>query len=446
LKYILAFISILFLQPSAPAALYVAPYGQGGVCDIDAPCTLQSVIGAGSVPPGETVYLLPGTYTGAFQSFVSGTQESPITFRSVPGTRVTIDGSLRIDGTDTTWKGMEIRYTGWTSRTVPLAGSNPPGMPVTGLHIYGARTHIQDCYVHDTAYGIGAWSTATDAVIEGCLIANNGWQGTDKKHGHAIYAQNGVGVKVLRNNLILPHYDIGLHVYGSAAASLTGFDVDGNVIVNSPSLIGGGSPAGRVQVRNNVVSGSSFDLGYWNVENNQDATVTGNTFATTLLMSGWYTATVTGNTFEGVSDQLRIHYPPAHTRYAIDQNSYACPFGSCLSHTVYTTGNRRSFSAWKAETGYDAGSTLTLNTAGTPRVLTRGRFFIVLNGATVIDPQGLTPGAAYKLVNAQNPSEALPFTAGTPITLPSGWTVQAPYGATAPLIPTFVPVFYVEAA
>jgi len=435
------------------ALAFIAPYGAGSTCTIDAPCTLQSVMTAGSVAPGETVYLLPGTYKGAFWSLVSGTAEAPITFRSVPGTRVTIDGSLRIDGANTTWKGVEVTYTGWTSRTVSLPGSAPAGLPQTGLFIYGARTRVEQCFVHDTSEGVGFWKPAVDAVIDGCLIANNGWQGTDRGHGHAIYAQNDTGTKTIKNSVILSQYDDGLIVYGTSAASLTGFDVISNTIRASKTLIGGGSPAGRIRVQGNIVYGGLFDLGYWGVENNQDAVVEGNTFAATLMASGWQSLTVRNNTFEYLGDQLRLHYPPSHARYQIDANTYRCAYGSCLSHTLYQTGIQRSFGAWQAETGYDQTSTATYNTPGQDKVVYNGRFVTILNyhnlASVVVNPPGLTPGAAYKLTNAQNMGEALPFVAGGPVSVPmTGWTVATPYGASTPLVPwsSQFAVFLVEPA
>jgi hypothetical protein len=430
--------------------IYVAPCGAGETCTIDTPCALSSVMAAGSVAPGETVYLLPGVYAGDFWALVSGTQAQPITFRSVPGTKVVIDGSLRIDGADTIWKGLEITYTGWTSRTVTTSGSVFFGPNQSGLNIYGVRTRIENCYVHDTAYGIGLWKPAVDSVIDGCLIANNGWAGPDRRHGHAIYAQNDVGTKTIKNNIILPQYaDIALNVYGSSAASLTGFDVISNTIRSGKTLIGGGSAAGRIRVQGNIVWDGLFDLGYWGVENNQDAVVEGNIFATTFLASGWQSLTVRNNTFERQADNLRLHYPPSHVRYDIDQNTYRCPYTApCpFQFTLYNQGLQRSFAAWKAETPYDASSTAIYNNPGQNRVIYGAgqvTIFNYTNAASVsVDIPGLTPGASYRLVNAQNVTETLAFTAGASVSLPTGgWSVATPFAGSAPLAP-FDPKFIV---
>lgn len=425
------------------ALIYVAPYGQGSSCTIDAPCTLQSVMAANSVAAGETVYLLPGIYKGDFWSLVSGTQAQPITFRSVPGTKVVIDGSLRIDGSDTTWRGMEITYTGWTSRTLAISGSNPPGISQSGLTIYGARTRIERCYIHDTAFAIGYWSTATDSVIDGCLIANNGWIGPDRTHGHAIYAQNAIGTKTIRNTIILRQYaDRGLNIYGSSAASLTGFDIISNTVTAIDSLIGGGSPSSRIHIAGNIFRGGIVDVGYWGVENNLDAVIENNYIGATLMTSGWQNLTVRGNTFEYAGDYARVHYPPSHARYDWDANSYRCTFGSCLAFTLYTTGNTRSFAAWQAETPYDANSTMIYNSAGVNRVIVNTSanqvaIFNYSNASSVtvdLAALHLTLGATYRIVNAQNVAETQSFIAGAPVSVPmTGWTVATPYAASAPL-------------
>lgn len=425
------------------ALIYIAPYGSRSACTIDTPCTLQSVITAGSVLPGETVYLLPGMYKGDYRALVSGTQAQPITFRSVPGTKVIIDGSLRIDGSDTTWRGLEITYTGWTSRTLAVTGSNPVQMPETGLHIYGARTKIEQCFVHDTAYGIGFWKPAIDSVIDGCVIANNGWSAPDRGHGHAIYAQNDTGTKIIKNNIILAQYaDISLNIYGSSAATLTGFDVISNTIRARKTLIGGASSAGRVRVQGNVVYDGLFDLGYWGENNNQAVVVEQNTFAAALLLSGWQSVILQNNVFEALPDLVRVHYPPAHARYDWDANTYRCPYSApCpFMFTLYQTGLQRSFASWQSETPYDASSTVAYGTPGQDRVILGANQVTILNYSNAanvnvdLSALNLTPGATYKLVNAQNVAEIQPFIAGAPISVPmSEWTVATPYAASAPL-------------
>jgi hypothetical protein len=79
---------LILLQPGQSPVLYVAPYGTAiAAGDSDSPRTLASVLCTGCVPAGSTVFLLPGRYVGPFVSNVSGSATSPITIRSVPGTR-----------------------------------------------------------------------------------------------------------------------------------------------------------------------------------------------------------------------------------------------------------------------------------------------------------------------------------------------------------------------
>jgi hypothetical protein len=78
---------------SAAAELYVSPDGKPDADGMKArPLDLATALGAKSpARPGDTVWLLGGTYHGGFTAKVAGKEGSPITFRQAPGERATID-------------------------------------------------------------------------------------------------------------------------------------------------------------------------------------------------------------------------------------------------------------------------------------------------------------------------------------------------------------------
>jgi hypothetical protein len=433
-KYIFVLLALflpLLVSSAAPTDRYVAPYGNGSACTPDSPCALTSMlVGAG----GGTVWLLPGTYAGSFTANAPGTS-----YRSVPGTRATINGSLSIIAPDTTWQDLEITITNWPNRTTSNGST---------LYIYGARTKVLDSWIHDLADGVGFWRPAIDAELSGNLIYNNGY---GQNTGHSIYAQNvlGTGRKRIKDNVIGPAYGYGLHVYSSGSANAaSGFEVDRNVVLDQ-FLVGGNAPSGDIRVTNNLLLGSGMRLGY--TATNTDVVLLDNTVVSpsyAFMLYRWQSATVRDNTFISTAGNFMVDHIAA-TPHVYDFAGNTYRYGGSYSQPFGSAG----FAGWRATTeDITSVYTPTLPLSTDVRVwATRPHRGIVsvLNWTqaqtvTVDMTQlGLTPGASYQLVNALNPAETLPFVAGGPVAVPTGgWSVAPPYGATAPLR-TFDPRFLV---
>lgn len=62
------------------------------------PATLNEILKPGAVPPGSTVYLREGTYSGNFTCALSGAAGKKTVIRSYPGETAIIDGSLTLTG------------------------------------------------------------------------------------------------------------------------------------------------------------------------------------------------------------------------------------------------------------------------------------------------------------------------------------------------------------
>lgn len=428
---------ILLLQPSA--VVYVAPYG---IANADGspenPRSLASVVCAGC--GGGTVWLMPGTYAGPLRIDANDT-----VYRSVPGTRARIDGKLEVYGVGNTLQDLELTYTGWVSRTSAYAGGTPTDQPWNvSLDIYGARTRFIHNYVHDLA-GIGFWKTATNSEFAYNVVHNNGWMGTDRGHGPALYAQNNAdGTKDIHDNVILPTYSMtGFQFYGSSIAPLDHFYLSRNVVVNTRFLLGGGAPVKDARINGNLLWKTSLEAGYI-FATNEDAQIGGNYIGLGELAPWRFKRlTMTGNTAINAGGLAVMELkPPTQTyTYTIAANSYAANAAVVFWHG----SSVMPFAGWQA-TGNDAGGSFT-GLPTTPAIFVQPTtphhgIVTVYNwgGAASVNVDvaslALTPGASYKLVNALNPMESLSFAATPTVSLPmnTGWSVATPYAAATPLI------------
>ncbi len=214
------------------------------------------------VAPGDTIWLREGTYRGSFTSQLTGTAAHPIVVRAVPEARVVIDADrntlvpavLTIRGAYTWIWGIEILNSN-PDRAYPSLASGR----ATGVDIFGSGVRFINCLVHDNGSGIGFWANSQDSQLYGSIVYNNGWDGPDRGHGHAVYAQNEIGIKRITDSVFFNSFSHGIHIYGSEEAALNHFRVEGNISFNNGLLsrtgitrnilLGGGTVA-----RDNVLS------------------------------------------------------------------------------------------------------------------------------------------------------------------------------------------------
>jgi hypothetical protein len=461
-RFLAILFSIIVLSPlvqSAPAAYYVAPYGTATAAgDSDSPRTLASTLCTGCVAAGSTVWLMPGTYTGPFVANVSGTQSQPITIRSVPGTRARLDGKLDINGEWTTWRDLELTYTGWTTRTSQYAGAAPPDMVRSDLHIVGRGTRIERTHIHDIM-DVGWWSTAVDGAFVDNVIYLIGHKGTDRGHGHGIYTQNrAYGAKEIRNVISSGNYSTCGKIYG-VTAELKHYTVDGLICAPSsdPRFLVGGETgtADDILIKNSLFYGTQLSIG-----NRAPITPTGAisiTDSTIAYPTGlpfvatyWKDITfahnqVIGGAASDPGQRFLIRTVSQRPAWVFANNFYRYNAAGTRAFTQsgvadYTWGQ------WQG-LGFDQNSAIAYTLPNTNTITVRSTgphhgTVTVLNwthAPTVtldLSSLTLTPGATYRLVNAQNPAEALSFVAGPPVSLPmSGWTAATPIGASAPVVP-----------
>ena len=315
--------------------------GDGSVA---APWDLATALaGPPAVRPWDTIWIHGGTYEGEFTSGLEGTPGAPITVRAVPGETVVLDGAaappsesvLAVDGAWAVFRDLEVTV----SSDENCTETRPKGVNVVG----GPGISLVHLVIHDTA-NVGFWQGASDSVMEGCIVYNNGWPGSAL--GHNLYTQNREGKKRIAGNVFFDAYGFGIHAYGSEGL-LVGYEIVGNVWFNNGvaqpdgdrkdnCLVGGTTyPAEGIVLEDNLgwapgPGERSVRLG-WGVPNT-DVTLRGNYFVgQTIFAQPWSSVTMTGNTFYGdVTGVDTAAYPdnaylaerPAETRVFLRPSSF----------------------------------------------------------------------------------------------------------------------------
>lgn len=345
------------------------------------------------VKPGDTVWIHAGTYRGGFVSRLSGRPDSPIVVRGERNARVTIDtrprdekdnGLFLLHGADAVYRDFEVTCSD-PLRETKIAGSWPADIRRGSVDVRGDRIAAINLVVHDCGSGFGFWADGEGGEVSGCLIYNNGWRGPDRGHGHAIYAQNARGTKRIVDNVIFHQFAYGIHVYGSEKASLKGFEIDGNIAFENGCLtregensagiiVGGGAPAERIAVRDNVVVGGGIRLGYPWGTTNEDVVCTGN-YSEGLVLRDFRKATVMHNTVVASSTVISLEGADrlllAGLRW--NENDYYVTDGRWGECSVIENSKSRGldFAQWRETTGVDSKSTLTRGSPSKLKVIVR---------------------------------------------------------------------------
>ncbi|GAA5507367.1 putative Ig domain-containing protein [Novipirellula caenicola] len=260
--------------PASGNEFYVSPDGtpQGNGSQSN-PWDMQTAMShPSSVSPGDTIWIMGGTYRGKFTSTLSGTADNPIYVRERPGEEVIIDLNngtplnaelITVGGQYTYYQGFEVFSSDLSSRTTNIPGSWPANINRGNINVKGDHVKIINWEIHDLNKGLGYWATADGGEVYGSLIYNNGWSGPDREHGQGIYAQNEDYTRVFADNILFNQFRHGIKVYGSSAASLKNSTLEGNIAFNNGAagtegftgawqyLIGGGSEAENIVVNEN---------------------------------------------------------------------------------------------------------------------------------------------------------------------------------------------------
>ena len=434
---------------------------------------------AATIKPGDTLWLHEGTYLGGFTSQLAGTVDQPIAVRGTPGKRVTIDARPRdardnalfaIEGSDVIFRDFEMTCTD-PVRETKIAGSWPQDIRRGSFHVKGSRISLVNLVVHDLASGFGFWAEGEGGEISGCLIYNNGWQGPDRAHGHAIYAQNAKGTKKLKDNIIFHQFGYGIHVYGSEKAPLKGFEIDGNICFENGALsksgdrshgimVGGGTPAERIAIRDNIVFGGGIRLGYPWGTTSEDVVCTGN-YCEGLVVRDFRKALISRNTIVAQSSAVILEGEGKlqTAGHQWSDNDFYITDGRWGDFAIIENGKSRgmSFEQWRQETGLAGKSTFTKGAPTKLRIVVRpnshepGRANVaVLNPAGLEEVEldlanVLKPGQKFRIVSAKDffgPALVTGDYDGKPVRLPmKAVTPPSPVGMPNAKLPVTEPKF-----
>lgn len=305
---------------------YAAPTGsRAGDGSERRPWDLATALAGGGpsgrkVQPGDTVWVRGGTYAGAFRATVAGREGAPVVIRVVPGERAMIDGAgarrstLYVTGAYSTFWGLELTNSNPQRTTTQLGSDFRPNVVVPAA----AHTKFINLIVHDGGVAFYTEPKFADVEIAGCIIYNNGWEGPDRGHGHALYLKNFTGPLVARDNVMFNQYGYGVHAYtNSGTGKLINITIEENIAFNNGSLstardlapnllLGGADYAAGNVVRNNILyyspvlrtAGTNAMIG-WKTLRNGDVIVENNYLVggSPMVEFGfWAAARVSNNT------------------------------------------------------------------------------------------------------------------------------------------------------
>ncbi|CAN5476402.1 hypothetical protein BH23BAC1_BH23BAC1_35070 [soil metagenome] len=406
--------------------------------------------------PGDTIFVRGGTYRGQFVSELRGTSSRNIVLAQHPGEIAILDGNggasntatLSIEGNYATYYGFQVMNSS-SKRYTSQSGSFPSDIQFgDGIRVYGSYVKLISLIVKDNlGNGIGFWKSSTNSEIYGCLIYNNGWQGSDRGHGPGIYTQNDNGTKLIRDNIMFGGFGRAIQIYG-VNGGLNGFDINGNAIFNTSTLakgstasiiIGGESKADNVTIRNNYIyrgfsaSGNGVQVHYGNTINGR-LTMQNNKFiggSPALSIKDWEQVSFSGNTVFGSTQIVDFSVHDTYLKnYSWNNNSY---------HTTNTSNSMDGFTYdyWKKLFGFDGSSKFVTNRPSNdivlkPHAYVKGSGTIVIvnyagNSSVDVDlSRILSNGAEYEIRDVEN-YNASPIITGKY----SGGTVRIPMNLTA---------------
>ncbi len=231
--------------------------------------------GRHKIEAGDTLWIHQGRYKAeprvggtGFVVRLVGRGGAPVQVRAWKGEHVTIDGGLNIQPPSTHLWSWDVEILVSEPRPPAPVPPDPSyknvNRPWGGLNVYsGQECKFINLVIHDNSQGVSWWAASQESEMHGCILYDNGWAGTDRGHGHAIYTQNNEGVKTISNCIFTGGYGYTLHAYGSSRADVNNYRVEGNIAYDAHTfLIGGGKPSHGIQVLTNCFYGVPVQLGY----------------------------------------------------------------------------------------------------------------------------------------------------------------------------------------
>lgn len=376
-----------------------------------------------------TIRMASENYIGDFTSIATNVHIQP-----VAGAKPVIDGSLTVNGANSTIEGLEIHSTAWITRQSAFSSDSPADISVLdGVTIAAANCIVRNCYIHDCRQGIFGGSNAPNLIVEGCLLLNNGWYSTIRGSGHGVYFQNNdlLNPKVMRGCVIGPQYGYGLHCYGSAGSHLNGFTFHDNVHLWH-GLIGGNSAVSAVSITKDRFF-DGLQLGY-NVTQNTGVVLADcliaafDTYA--LNIYHWSNAQIANNRIATnanfIIDQIDVDVSAWQNNDYFHDSGYTQPFG--MTFATWQQSGRDVLGSFT--TGVPADTVTVSEWFGNRAIVTIENWSNQLSVLIDLSILGIGP---FLLKNALNPNETLIIPNAAANVPMVGWSVAIPYADSVPL-------------
>src|SRR6185295_3582489 len=235
--FLTSLLSLISLS-SFSTTYYVSNLGSNnnnGLSALTAFLTLQHA--SDIVTAGDSVAVLPGTYTGLYQT-TSGTASQRIVFAAQSGAVITQPNANTDDG---------INLEG--ASYITIEGFKVFGMPRTGI-----RTVTNDHVIirNNVCDSCEVWGILT-GFSDYILIENNTCTRAVEQHG--IYFGNSADYPVIRSNLCWGNNDCGIHMNGDASLGGDGIIsyglVENNICYDNG--VGGGSAINCDGVQHTII-------------------------------------------------------------------------------------------------------------------------------------------------------------------------------------------------
>lgn len=154
--------------PYAGDVLFVSPEGDDAAAGTSVSTAWRTLAhAAAAAEPGQTVYLLAGTYQEALEPARSGTAEAPIVFRRRGRERVVLDGQGALSTGVVLDGRSHVSVEGLT-----ITGFTGPGVRASD----GAGLTIRECVLTGNGQGMVA-SGLADFAVRNCLVRDNDAEG-----------------------------------------------------------------------------------------------------------------------------------------------------------------------------------------------------------------------------------------------------------------------------
>ena len=383
------------------------------------------------IQPGDTLWLLGGTYLGTFTSKLSGVAGKPIVVRQLPGARAVLDAAgapgsaLEVRGDHSIFWGFEVTNSHPSRVSASTGNHDRPNAVVNNA----SNTKYIHLTIHDGGVAFYSYPSTHAVEVYGIIAYNNGWQGPDRGHGHALYVKSNFGPVVLRDNVLFNQFGYGVHLYSNAGSGqLINIRLEGNIAFNNGTsavgsasaniLVGGAAYADNVVLRDNYtyftpgIAGTNVKLGYGTYQNGA-ISASGNYFVgggTVLEVGHWNTVALRENTFAGAATMYALQNPQTGGVLLEDNKVYRDP----ASAAWQLGGAPHTWASWQIASGLGGSDSVRAGAPASALVRVRGSSYepgratiLVYNwdgsGSVPVDLTGIVPhGASFVVHNVQD--------------------------------------------